>query len=185
MSNQEKKRGRPKGKDKELSKKTIIDCAKSLMKTNRKMPSIRQMAGVLDVDAMAIYYYFENKNALLEAMAITLVSEIYNPIEVESWEDELLLLCKSYLNLLNEYSGLLEIMLSMKSISPAKVFTDKFNKIVLPLDLDHEQKKNALDLLVDYLHGVALAMKCNPDLEQLNVDTIDGPIKLYIKALIA
>ena len=51
-----KKRGRPAGEKAQLGEERILSVAKSMMKKQGKIPSIRALASELDVDAMAIYY---------------------------------------------------------------------------------------------------------------------------------
>ncbi|MGF1906454.1 TetR/AcrR family transcriptional regulator [Aliivibrio salmonicida] len=183
MSVKEKKRGRPSGSNKHLSQDSIMNMAKSLMKEDGKVPSIRKLALHLNVDAMAIYYYFSNKNALLETITTSLIEDIYQPDSKEGWENELNLLCASYLALLQTYPGLLETLLSMSSHSPAAVFTERFNAVIRKLNLSNEAKKNALDLLADYLHGFALALNCN-QAESINItEYIKGPLHFYCVAL--
>ncbi|MGU3846002.1 TetR/AcrR family transcriptional regulator, partial [Vibrio diabolicus] len=75
MSVNEKKRGRPAAKLSQLSAESILDSSKSLMKKDGKVPSIRSLATQLNVDPMAIYHYFKNKSALLEALTTSLVEE--------------------------------------------------------------------------------------------------------------
>lgn len=160
-----------------------MDCAKHLVRTEGKVPSLRKIASALDVDAMSIYYYFSNKGALLEAVTVSLIQEIYEPSGEHPWQMELERLCKSYLNLLKDHAGLLETILTMASEGPAEVFSQRFHEALAPLNMDGKKLKDALDLLADYLHGFALAMNCNPKNESLYVDLIDGPLGLYIRAL--
>ena len=47
----------------------IIETAKMLMISDGKVPSIRALSAKLNVDAMAIYYYFKNKEEVFEAVA--------------------------------------------------------------------------------------------------------------------
>ncbi|MFC5080198.1 helix-turn-helix domain-containing protein [Vibrio thalassae] len=56
-----------------------MENAKRLMQMDGKIPSIRRLATELNIDAMAIYYYFKNKDELLEAVAVSLVEGIYLP----------------------------------------------------------------------------------------------------------
>lgn len=187
-----KKRGRPSREGTALKPEKIIDTAKQLMVAQGKIPSIRQLAMALQVDAMAIYHYFKSKAVLLEAVTTSLISDIYQPavsvengaeIETETeWQAELHQLCLSYLNLLEQYPGLLETLLSMESEGPAEVFAQRFTIIVEPLELDPQAIESALALLVDYLHGFALAMNCNRDRDALNPQMIEGPLGLYCKA---
>lgn len=183
MSVKEKKRGRPKGSGSQLSSEAIMMMAKKLMHEEGKIPSIRKLASSLQVDAMAIYYYFDNKSKLLESITTSLIEDIYEPKVSKEWKAELHELCISYLTLLSNYPGLLETLLSMNSESPAEVFIDRFHLVVEPLDLDKPSAKNALDLLVDYLHGYALALNCNGESLSLNIEMLKGPLDFYCIAL--
>ena len=112
------KRGRP--VQKQLSQDIILDQAKLLILEKGKPPSIRALAAVLNVDAMAIYYYFKNKNALLEAVTISLINEIHDPQSLH-WQQEIYELSKSYLAILDKYRGLLQTLLSSKMIGPGSL----------------------------------------------------------------
>lgn len=177
-----KKRGRPTTSAVTLSKERIIECANTLMEKDGKIPSIRKLAASLDVDPMAIYYYFANKQALLEAVTVSLVEIIYSPQPSGDWQQELEKLCESYLNLLAQYPGLLETLLGMTSYGPATVFTERFDLATASLSLDAELRQNALSMLADYLHGYALAMSCQSG-HELKVDMLSGPLAFYMRAL--
>ncbi|MDO6541741.1 TetR/AcrR family transcriptional regulator [Photobacterium sanguinicancri] len=181
MSVNEKKRGRPSGKGSQLSQASIIEQAKNLMQVEGKIPSIRKLSAALNVDAMAIYHYFKNKEALLEAITVSLVTDIYEPKTNAQWQVELEHLCHSYLCLLAQYTGLLETLLSMKSTGPAHVFIDRFNLIIEPLALSDSMQENAIGLLGDYLHGFALAMKCSDG--ALTIDMCQGALALYCRGI--
>lgn len=183
MSVKEKKRGRPSGPSGQLSADKIIIAAKFLMVDNGKIPSIRQLAGSLDVDAMAIYHYFANKNALLEAVTVSLIEAIYEPKGTEAWQTELTTLCNSYLSLLQGHPGLLQTFLGMTPTGPANVFVGRFYIAIAPLNLTSEQVKEALDLLVDYLHGFALSLECGGAASGLTIEQAEGPLRFYIWAL--
>ncbi|MGI9276140.1 MAG: TetR/AcrR family transcriptional regulator [Endozoicomonas sp.] len=178
-----KKRGRPPQMQGNLTGAKIVQCARRLMLEEEKVPSIRRVSGELGVDAMAIYYYFSNKTALLEAVTVSLVEDIYEPSGTGDWQKELTLLCHSYLNLLIDHAGLLETMLSMSSPGPAQVFIERFYTALTPLSLNEKILKDALDLLVDYLHGFALAIHCNNDNSLQPGEYMEGPLQFCIRAL--
>lgn len=182
MNSEKTKRGRPNKGSSGLNAQSILICAKALMTQASAPPSIRKLAQALDVDAMAIYHYYKNKSALLEAIAVSLIDEIYTPKKDQDWQAELLELSHSYLSLLAKYPGLLDTLLSMNSDSPAKVFAERFKTILLTLELTAEKEKIALDLLADYLHGYALAMSCNTALK-LDKQHLSGPIKIICLGL--
>ncbi len=183
MSVKPKKRGRPFNSSKQLSNSIILKCAKSMLEEEGKIPAIRGLAAKLNVDAMAIYHYFANKNALLEAIASSLVTEIYEPKNDRPWKTEIYSLCYSYLKLLKDYNGLLETMLSSTCFGPSNVFTEKFSQITDTLGLSPATAITARDLLVDYLHGFAFAMQLNKRDGEIELEMIKGPINLYFGAL--
>jgi len=151
-----KKRGRPNNKERQLNQELIVYMAKTLMRDKGEIPSIRGLARALDVDAMAIYHYFDNKNRLLEAILISLMDSIYFPKKQQPWQESLLRLSESYLNLLRHYAGLLDTLIAMPSDGPMSVFSERFNKIVAPLNLPAEKQQQTLFLLLNFLHGQAL-----------------------------
>ncbi|AZZ96175.1 helix-turn-helix domain-containing protein [Pseudoalteromonas sp. R3] len=183
MAVNEKKRGRPARRQSLLSAESILDTARHLMKRDGKVPSVRAIATHLAVDPMAIYHYFKNKNVLLEALTTSLVAQIYQPSPNPDWQAELKRLCISYIELLSEYNGLLQTILSMKSYGPAQVFTQRFQAIVGPLGLHEKTEKDGLDLLADYLHGFALSASCCHDKALFKPSLMDGPLALVCRSL--
>ena len=182
MTVKQKKRGRPVHARDRLSAESIVLCARILLLEDGKVPSIRKVAGELNVDPMAIYHYFSSKAVLLEAVTISLVEDIYKPTGSENWQAELQQLCESYISLLKDHGGLLETLLSMSAEGPAQVFAERFYIALSPLKLNKDELKDALDLLVDYLHGFALAMHCNTT-QTLDISFMQGPLAFYMKAL--
>jgi len=182
MAKNVRKRGRPAQNQSPLSAELIILSARNLMQENAKVPSIRQISSRLDVDPMAIYHYFSSKSALLEALTVSLIEDIYEPQEVDLWQGELEALCKSYLELLRQYSGLLETLLSMKAFGPSQVFNQRLAIALAPLQLSETVFVQARDLIVDYIHGVALAAQCHS--EGLPTECIDGPLSFICSGLV-
>jgi len=182
MNDIESKRGRPLKNDKGLNKELIIDKAKYMMLNSGKIPSIRAISKELMVDPMALYYYFKNKNLLLEEITKSLISDIYEPSQSSNWQLELSRLSKSYLTILYQYEGLLHILLSMTSIGPAEVFINRFNSIMRPLNIGERQEKLFLDVLVDYLHGVSIALACDKS-NSLTIDYVDQPLEFLIRGI--
>lgn len=185
MSVKDQKRGRPKVGDRQLSAEGILSVAKVMMREDGKIPSIRALAKQLGADAMAIYYYFKNKNELLEAITVSLMQDIVEPSEQLDWKENIYRLSVSYLKILNDHPGLLETLLTMKSLGPVEVFSQRFEASIEPLNLSESQINTARDLLVDYLHGYALALNCNPDRTELTAEMIEKPMELYYLALTA
>ena len=44
-------------------------------------------------------------------------------------------------------------------------------------------RDNKANLLVDYLHGFALAMECNPNRDELNLEMIEQPVTFICKTM--
>lgn len=177
-----KKRGRPQKESMALSKDVIIETAKMLMISDGKVPSIRALSAKLNVDAMAIYYYFKNKSVLLEELTTSLICEIYQPQENEEWQVELRKLSKSYITLLNKYDGLLQTLLSMQSMSPANIFIKRFKIIMKTLNISVSLENAALNLLADYLHGFSISMSCDNS-GLLTVDDIDDSLDIIFTGI--
>ncbi|KPW01837.1 TetR/AcrR family transcriptional regulator [Pseudoalteromonas sp. P1-11] len=182
MKQSETRRGRPSKEKNILSAELIVSKAKCMMAGTGKVPSMRAISKELNVDPMALYYYFNNKNILLEGVAKSLMSEIYVPSGKLDWKQELKELSKSYLAILRKYDGLLKTLLSMSSNSPADVFISRFNLIVNPLKLRSDQEKAFLDLLVDYLHGFSMALACDSTGE-LTPDHADNSLGFLFKGV--
>ncbi len=184
MSVKQKKRGRPDREGSRLSCEAIVTGAKELMLRDNKKISIRALANHLDIDPMAIYHYFANKAALLEAITVSIMEDIYQPKVSDNWREEILALCYSYMTLLNDHPGLLETILSMSGVeAPAEVFRSRFRLAMTVLQLDAEQEETAIHLLVDYLHGFALALNCVADKSALKFSDLERPLNLYFHAL--
>jgi len=177
-----KKRGRPQKEAMALSKEVIIKTAKELMISGGKIPSIRSISSELNVDAMAIYYYFKSKGVLLEELTTSLISEIYQPQEGVEWEVELRKLSKSYIALLSKYNGLLQTLLSMESTSPANVFISRFRVIMKKLNMNTSTENASLNLLADYLHGFSISMSCDST-NKLTIDDIDGSLDILFAGI--
>jgi len=178
-----KKRGRPSSAENKLSAEKILVCAKNLLKKQKKIPSIRALAREMNIDAMAVYYYFSNKTDLLEALTISLIKEIYLPSGSENWRDELTKICRSYVKLLEENRGLLEIFLSMSVEGPAEVFIQRVNLALSGLDIDQQKMISIIDLLVDYLHGFAYSMNCNSSSELITLDMLEPSLNLIFRLI--
>ncbi|MGF1777585.1 TetR/AcrR family transcriptional regulator [Vibrio nomapromontoriensis] len=183
MTVKPKKRGRPSKSGPNLSQKMIVDTAKTLMQQQGSVPSIRKLAAELGVDAMAIYYYFSNKEELLEGVAISLVEGIYQPAGLAPWQEELTELGWSYLTLLSDYPGLLETLLKMRSSGPAEVFMTRFEQVISDIGLVGDAKRHAVNLFADYLHGFAFSMQFTTIEREEKKAIYDGSMSLYLQAL--
>lgn len=180
MEVKSKKRGRPSKQDTGLEKDKIVLMARKLTLEDSKIPSIRRLASELNADPMAIYYYFTNKQKLLEAVSISLIIDLYIPDQGLNWKKNLMNLCKSYLSLLLNYPDLIGIILSGPNEGAASVFMERFERSVVELNLSQKRLKDVSDLLIDYLHGFAYAAACNTTGIKITDTLADGPLFFII-----
>jgi hypothetical protein len=71
----------------------------------------------------------------------------------------------------------------MQSSGPAEVFIARFNEVVEPLNLNDDDKTNAVSLLADYLHGFAFSMQFSDVTVQEQRRIYEGSMSLYLKAV--
>ena len=95
------------------------------------------------------------------------------------WQEILYQLSVSYLSVLNNYCGQFETLLTMKLLGPVEVFSERFEAVVNPMNLALEHSEDALHLLVDYLHGYALALNCYLDRTEITVEMVSKSLGLY------
>ncbi|WP_413482591.1 TetR/AcrR family transcriptional regulator [Morganella psychrotolerans] len=151
--------GRPAHRGSKLTPENILTEAQKMWQAQGKIPSIRALAECLQVDPMAIYYYFRNKQQLLEALATALVDTIYQPDPQAPRQQELCRLAESYLHLLYTYSGLLTVLLSANSDGPSECFRQRYLLIIAPCGLSDARRTAILHLLADALHGHSVAIR--------------------------
>ena len=185
MAVKKARRGRPNQDKQKLSAEVITVCAQKYIFEEKKTLSIRGLARSLNVDPMAIYHYFDNKTALLEAVTVLMMKRISSSQKYPCWQDELMALSKRYVALHIDYPGLLETLLAMGNAAhaPAQVFKASFDSAVAALALGEKESQAFLHLLVDYLHGFVLAMHCAPNPNPLGPDDMDAPLRLIFRAL--
>lgn len=144
-----------------LSRNDILRATQDYYLIHGKMPSIRQLGTDLRCDPMAIYYYFSNKQALLEALCISLMEGLQVAAKGR-WQLRVQSLCEQYLDLLQRYPGLLNILLAMESEGPAQYFMQQLQQLLTP-HCPPAQLQTVQHLIADYLHGVALAQESQPE----------------------
>lgn len=152
--------------------------------TQRTAFSMRGIARTLQVDPMALYHYYANKEELLAAVAAVLVDTIYQPPAQGNWRRELRALAISYLETLMKYPGLLETVVGLggQAKGPAEVFRARFAAASASLALSSAQQENAISTLVDYIHGFALAAG-HDSKGALRAGNAEGPLKVILDGI--
>ena len=89
-----------------LSKDTIIAAAFSLLEKSPTLEqlSMRKVAKQLGVQAPAIYWYFKNKQALLQSMAEAIEEHFQEPALCGEWYSDLLAFMENYYDLYQQFS---------------------------------------------------------------------------------
>ena len=114
-----------------LSKDTIIAAAFSLLEKSPTLEqlSMRKVAKQLGVQAPAIYWYFKNKQALLQSMAEAIEEHFQEPALCGEWYSDLLAFMENYYDLYQQFpcAVAIEIRFFTRNDSfSSNVFTTSF-----------------------------------------------------------
>ncbi|WP_041231996.1 TetR/AcrR family transcriptional regulator [Deinococcus peraridilitoris] len=158
-----RRRGRPPTGSTDLDQHFITSTAIQLLQTNGwNKFSMRALAEQLQVDPMALYHYFSNKTALLEAMVTTVftaLDPLHPPFDAaQPLEQRVEHLAQAYLQIVLRFPELVgELIAGRLNVhEPVRRFDDLFQQAMGDLPLDASSRRHATNLLVDYLHGYAL-----------------------------
>lgn len=156
-----RQRGRPRLDAAPLSRAHILAAATHLLAAGATDVSMRAVAGKLGVDAMALYHYFRDKQALKAA----LVEQAFMPLlavrpqmnELPDAEGRLHLLATTYLRCASTALPLTRHLAVRGGEPLAAAFAALFDEAMGSVSCPSEETDAFRNLLVDYLHGVALA----------------------------
>jgi AcrR family transcriptional regulator len=162
-------RGRPAGGSAGLSAEHISRTALRLLEQSRGAMSVRQLAAQLGVDAMAIYHYFPSKAAVVDAAvshAFSRLDRVDRDMARASDEGARLeVLAAAYLRCIRPLPMLTRLV-ALGMTSPAGV-AGRFDRLFsLATGLEPTADARAAlarDVLVDFLHGYALAGRALAD----------------------
>ena len=80
-----------------LTREKIICLALKLLDAEgRDAFSMRRLASKLNVDPMAIYYYFSNKSELMHAVINTMMEDCKIPEPGANWQEDVKNLCRGF-----------------------------------------------------------------------------------------
>jgi AcrR family transcriptional regulator len=155
-----KPRGRPRLDESPLSRERILSTASHLMEEGASDVSMRAVATALGVNAMALYHYFSDKQALKRAM----IEEAFAPLfalrprlaRLHTPELKLKLLAATYLHCAARALPLTRHLAVQGGAPLAADFAALFEE-ALGTPMPSSESTVLRDVLVDYLHGVALA----------------------------
>lgn len=151
--------GRP---EKSILKKEMI-IVKALKLIDQKGVhgfSMRELAKELKVDPMAIYHYVPNKESLLQEVVNLIFDSLDIPIiNKNNWKNQIKNLLNNYRSLIKKHPNLVYFILTEPSfgIKSSMEFNEKIFQLVRLSQLPKVKTILLGNLLIDYLHGFALA----------------------------
>lgn len=150
-----------------LSREAILGAALGLLEEQGlEALSMRAVARRLEVDAMAPYHYFPDRESLLKAAAERVYTQLGLSLRVPRGRDfrgKLEYLAAAYLALLAPARQLLLVLSAHPELAlgPARIFEAHFKAAVTQLKLSRPLYRAALAAYVDLIHGFALGLSAD------------------------
>lgn len=140
----------------------ILVAAAKLVESSGADFSMRELARALDVDPMAVYHYFPNKTALLQALAdhhFSKLGGLEMPKRTKTPRARLRFISQAYVELAAAAPMLTVVMARDPGVRAgvAGHFAGLFTTAVEGLGLSDAQAAIACAVLADYLNGFAMA----------------------------
>jgi hypothetical protein len=109
--------------DNKLSREKIIDAAFQLLEETPDIEklSMRNIAKRIGVQAPALYWYFQNKQALLQSMAEEIERQFETPVETTNWKQTIFSYMENYYELYQKFPCSLEIEMNTIPSSPLRL----------------------------------------------------------------
>lgn len=156
-----RRKGRPKAEAPLLDIDRIVDAAAHALQSGRGEFSMRGLAATLGVDPMALYHHVPSKQALLDAVVAKAFQRLDRLpkrwVHLPDRFERLYLLSEAYLRCVAPLPQLTrQLARGPASLAHAR-FAALFKAAMgVPVD-EGSVLSQVLDLLVDYLHGAAMA----------------------------
>lgn len=109
--------------DNKLSREKIIEAAFQLLEETPDIEklSMRNIAKRIGVQAPALYWYFQNKQALLQSMAEEIERHFETPAETADWKQTIFSYMENYYDLYQKFPCSLEIEMNTIPSSPLRL----------------------------------------------------------------
>jgi TetR/AcrR family transcriptional regulator, tetracycline repressor protein len=157
----ERSAGRPKAGDERLSRERIVAAALRLVDAEGVAAlSMRRLASELAVDPMAIYHYLPNKRAVLGGVVELALAELAVPqLAGQGWRVQVLAFAHAYHALIRAHPALMRHLLADLALGGGALLraNEQLYAALASAGLAPPLIVAAANLLIDYLHGVALA----------------------------
>ncbi|EOQ94747.1 transcriptional regulator, TetR family [Leptospira wolbachii serovar Codice str. CDC] len=143
-----------------MKQKIIQAALKICEKEGYESFSMRKLATKLELDPMAIYHYFDNKEELTKAM----VEQIFNRFQEEALffeknsNSSIKKILITYWNLFIDYPGMsLYLIKNSHEDFPSVLSLNQKLKQLLQKSYPVAETEKILNILIDFIHGNALA----------------------------
>lgn len=109
--------------EEKLSKARIVQAAFELLTENPELEklSMRKVAQKLNIQAPAIYWHIENKQALLQSMAEEIENHFIPPKQKETWKETIYAYMEKYYELYQQYPCAIEIEIQTIPSYPSRL----------------------------------------------------------------
>lgn len=160
--------GRPRAGTPALSRERIVEVASELLeREGLDALSMRRLARALGVDPMSLYHHVPTKDALLGSVAAAHFARL-DDVPVlrgrRTWRGRLRALAGAYLELAAAAPELVRALAAVEGAAEDATtrFRALFREATAELELPSRRSDVAADLVVDFVHGFALAPGARP-----------------------
>ncbi|MGM0230710.1 hypothetical protein IGJ28_002800 [Enterococcus sp. AZ091] len=163
--------------EQKLSKESIIHAAFAYLKETSDLSQLtmRKLAKVLSVQAPALYWYFTNKQELLQAMAETMENDLPD-VPAGSWQEQLQTFMANYYDLYLQYPCGAELEIHTIPSYPSRLLhLEQMITILIEAGFTPAQSRQTVQALHHLLLGHLLDRQKE---EQLRAKIVTGDEKL-------
>ncbi len=158
--------GRPKAGQERLTRERIVGEALRLVdEQGMAALTMRRLAAALDVDPMAIYHHLPGKEAVLAAVAEDVFARLRVPTDERlTWQGRVRAFAGAYRDVVRSHPNLVRHLVA-NAEAAAPVALEASEALYAALEaagLPPATIVRAADLVVDYVHGFALAEVAGP-----------------------
>ncbi|TGK87233.1 TetR/AcrR family transcriptional regulator [Leptospira bourretii] len=143
-----------------MKQKIIQTALKICEKDGYESFSMRKLATKLGVDPMAVYHYFENKDALTLAMVEQIFNRFQGRVAVvdKPSKSTLKIILYEYWNLFLDYPGMsLYLIKNSYNGFPSVVTFNQTLEYLIEKVFPKADIEKTLNIIIDFIHGNALA----------------------------
>lgn len=158
--------GRPKAGQERLGRELIVATALRLIdEQGMTALSMRKLAAELGVDPMAIYHHLPSKEAILAALVKDVFSGLrLPPASGGVWQDRVRAFARAYRDVVRSHPNLVRHAVANAEVAATSALeaSEELYAALSAAGLPPVAVVRAADLVVDYVHGFALAEAAGP-----------------------